>query len=66
MDRHIETPVNRNTFFEFAGLVFDTGIVFENELEVGRRASFDEIDRDIYGTVVSLIIDSVETNIPFR
>ena len=48
MDRHVETPVNRNTFLEFAGLVFDTGAVLENELKVGRRASFDEIDRDIY------------------
>ena len=44
MDRHVETPVNRNTFLESAGLVFDTGAVLENELEAGRWASFDEID----------------------
>jgi hypothetical protein len=53
VDRHVEIPINRDTFFEFVGLVFDTGTVLENELEVGRRAFLDKIDRDIYGATVS-------------
>ena len=47
MDRHVETPINRVTFFEFFGLLFVTGAVLENELKVGSRAFLDKIDRNI-------------------
>ena len=56
LDRHVETPINRDTFFEFAGLAFDTGAVFENEFEVGHRAFLDKIDGDICVNILSLVI----------
>ena len=36
--------MNNVAFFEPVGLVFDTGIVLENELEVGRRTFLDKVD----------------------
>jgi hypothetical protein len=56
VDRHVEIPINRDIFFEFVRLVSDIGAVFENELEVGRRAFLDKIDRDICANILSLII----------
>ena len=32
-------------FLEFMGLVFDTSMILEDELEDGRRTSLDKIDR---------------------
>jgi hypothetical protein len=55
VDRHVEIPINRVIFFEFAGLLFDTSAVLENELEVGGRAFLEKIDRDIYVAIVSLL-----------
>ena len=47
VNKHVETPINRDTFSEFFGLLFVTGTVLENELEVGSRAFLDKIDRNI-------------------
>jgi hypothetical protein len=44
VDGRVEVPMNKVAFSEFAGLVFDTGIVFENELEDRCRTSLDKID----------------------
>ena len=66
LDRHVETPINRDTFFEFSGLVFDTVAVLEYELEVGRRAFLDKIDRDIYEKTLSILIKECRANIPFK
>jgi hypothetical protein len=33
MDRHVETPINRDTFLEFAGLVFDTSTILEKQAQ---------------------------------
>lgn len=44
--------MNRDTFLEFIGLVFDTGIVLENELEIGRRTCLDKVDKDFYATAI--------------
>lgn len=45
--------MNRDTFLEFIGLVFDTGIVLENELEIGRRTCLDKVDKDFFQVNVS-------------
>ena len=66
VDRHVEIPINRDIFFEFVRLVSDIGAVFENELEVGRRAFLDKIDRDVYETTLSVSIKECRANIPFK
>ena len=43
MDGHVEVPINDIAFLEFAGLVLDTGIILEDELEDGSRTSLDKI-----------------------
>jgi hypothetical protein len=37
--------MNKVAFLEFVGLVFDTGVIPEDELEDGLRAGLDKIDR---------------------
>ena len=54
MDRHVETPTNRDAFLDSVGLVFDAGVVFEGELKVRRRASLDEVDKYFYAAISSL------------
>jgi hypothetical protein len=44
MDERVEVPMNMIAFLEFAGLVFDTGTILEDELEDGCRTSLDKID----------------------
>jgi len=66
MDRPVEVPMNKNAFLEFVGLVFDTSIVLENELEVGRRTSLDKIDKYFYATISSLLRNDVRSYIPFK
>ncbi len=58
--------MNKNAFLEFVGLVFDTSIVLENELEVGRRTSLDKIDKYFYATISSLLRNDVRSYIPFK
>ena len=36
-NKDLDLPVNKNVILEFAGLVFDSGIILEDELEVGCR-----------------------------
>jgi hypothetical protein len=36
--------MNKVTFLEFVGLVFDTSIISEDELEDGLRTSLDKVD----------------------
>ena len=46
---HVDIPTNNNAFLEFVGLAFDTGIVFEDELEVGCRTFLDhKVDKYFY------------------
>ena len=40
--------MNKVALLEFMGLVFDTGMILEDELEDGRRTLLDKIDRDSY------------------
>ena len=47
--------MNRIVVLEFAGFVFDTGVILENELEVGRRTYLDKYDKYLYETVSSLL-----------
>ena len=54
MDRHVETPTNRDAFLDSVGLVFDAGVVFEGELKVRGRAVLDEVDKYFYATISSL------------
>ena len=48
MDRHVEVPKDKFAFLELVGLVFDTGIMLEDKLEVGLRMSLYKIDRYFY------------------
>jgi len=41
----VDVPVNKVTFREFVRLVFDTGTILQNELEVRHGTSLDKIDR---------------------
>ena len=45
MDRHVEVPKNKVAFLESVGLVLDTSINLEDEVEVERRTRLDKIDR---------------------
>ena len=44
MDRHVDVPVNKFALLELVGLVFDTGMILEDEFESGPRTSLDKID----------------------
>jgi hypothetical protein len=44
VDERVEVPMDPVAFLEFAGLVFDTGFVLENELKDGHRTSLDKVD----------------------
>ena len=54
-DERVEVPMNKVTILEFAGLVFDTGFVFEDKLEDGRWASLDKFDKYVCETISSLL-----------
>ena len=41
---HVEVPINQVALLEFAGLVFNTSFILEDELKFGRRTSFDKTD----------------------
>jgi hypothetical protein len=58
VDERVDVPVNKNVFLEFAGLVFDTGFILEDELEDGRRASLDKMDRYFCATILSVFGDN--------
>ena len=44
MDEHVDVPVNKVVFLEFAGVAFDAGVILEDELKVRLRTSLDKID----------------------
>ena len=50
--RHVEVRMNNVAMLEFVGLVFDTGIILEDELEDGRRTSLDK--KYFYESISSL------------
>ncbi len=64
--RHVEIPKNKGAFLEFVGLVFDTRIVLENELEVERRTTLDEVDKYFYGIILSPLRNNGRSYIPFK
>ena len=66
VDRRVEAPTNRVALLEFVGLVFDAGIVFQDELKDGRRTSVDKIDRYFYETILCLLRDNDRPYIPFK
>ena len=43
-DEHVEVPINQDALLEFAGLVFDSSFILEDELKFGRRTSLDKTD----------------------
>ena len=55
MDKQVEVPMNNVAFLESVGLVLDTGINFEDEVELKRRTPLDKIDRYIYETISILV-----------
>ena len=58
--------MNKGALLKFVGLVFDTGIVLENELEVECRTFLDEIYRYFYATISSLLRNNERPYIPFK
>jgi hypothetical protein len=66
VDKRVEVPMNTIAFLEFVGLVFDTDLVLENELEDGRRTSLDKIDKYFYENVWGLLRSNGRPYIPFR
>ena len=66
MDRHVDVPVNKVAFLELVGLVFDTGIILEDEYEGGPRTSLDKIDIYFCGNMLSLLKSNDEPYVPFK
>ena len=56
MDRHVKVPKDKVAVFEFVRLVFDTGIILEDKLEVRLRTSLHKIDRYFYETMSCLLL----------
>ena len=55
MDRHVKVPDDKVALLEFVGLVFDTGTILEDELEVGLWTSLHKMDRYFYETIVYIV-----------
>ena len=66
MGEHVEVPVDKNVFPECSGLVFDTDVTLEDELEVGRRTSLNKYHNYIYATVTGMIRNDGRPYIPFK
>ena len=47
--------MNKVALLEFMGLVFDIGMILEDELEDGRRRSLDKNDEYFYETISSVL-----------
>ena len=45
VDERVKVPMNKVAFLEFVRLVFDTVNILEDELDYGRWASLDKIDK---------------------
>ena len=66
VDRRVNVPMNKVTFLEFIGLLFDTSMILEDELEVGPRASLDKIYKYFFKTLSSLFRNNDRPCIPFK
>lgn len=53
-------------FLEFLGPVFNTGSIFEDDLEDGCRTSLDKMDRNFYATISRPFRNNDRIYIPFR
>lgn len=58
--------MNKVTFREFVGLVFDTIINLEDELKVGCRPSLVESHRYSYATILGLVRNNGRPYIPSK
>ena len=58
--------MNKNVFLEFVGLVFDTGVILEDKLEVRRRTSLDKFNKYFYKNISSLLRYNGRPYIPFK
>ena len=65
-DRQVEVPINKLTLLEFVGLVFDTGVIHEDELEGEHRTALNKIDRYFYETISTAFGNNVRPHIPFK
>ena len=59
VDRHVKVPKDKVAFLEFVGLVFDTGIILEDKLEVGLWTPLHKINRYFYETISCLSWDQI-------
>jgi hypothetical protein len=66
VDRHVKIPKDKVAFLELVGLVFDTGIILEDELEDGRRTPLDKIDRYFYESICGPHRNNGRPYIPFK
>jgi hypothetical protein len=58
VDGRFDVPTNKVSFLKFVGLVFDTGIVLEDELKNGCWTFLDEIDRYFYENILSILTNN--------
>jgi hypothetical protein len=58
--------MNKVASLEFAGLVFGTSFILEDNLEDGRRTSLDKVDKYFYKTISSLLRHNGRLYIPFK
>ena len=66
MDRRVDVPMNNVAFLEFVGLVFDSSIILEDELEDVRRTSLGKINKYFYETKSRLLRNDCRPYIPFK
>ena len=67
VDRHVKVPKDKVALLEFVGLVFDTGIILEDKLEVGLWTSLYKIDRYSYVNISGLLGNRIGyIMIPFK
>lgn len=66
VDEQVNVPANRNVFLEFDGLVCDTSVILENELEVEPRTSLDKFDKYFCRTISSPLRDYDKPYLPFK
>jgi hypothetical protein len=66
VDIHVDVPVNKVVFLEHVRLVFDTGMILEDEFEGGRRTFRDKIDIYFYGNILSLLKNNDGLCTPFK
>ena len=62
----VEVPMNDVIFLKFAGLVFDTGLIFEDQLEDRRWTCLDKIYKYFYETIRGLLGNKGRPYIPFK